>query len=120
MSIIIYDYNYDFHEAYATFRVDNEKLTKENASVMLEFFSWDWDKEADPIEELMKKYAIKAIEVATAEGYNAYGVKRWFGEAEGFLPLDGSQGIELTNVTRYEFEESQLALEKRNFKNDEP
>ena len=114
MAVIIYDFNYNFHEAYSTFRVDDEKLTKENAKEMLEFFTWDYDEDANPIEELMKKYGMKAIEVATAEDFNTYGVQCWFDESEGFLPLDGSQGIELTNVARYDFDEDSLNLEKRN------
>lgn len=114
MAIIIYDFNYNFHEAYATFEVDNEKLTEENAKMMLEFFTWNYDEDGNPIEELMKKYGMKAIEVASAERYNTYGVKEWFEDTEGFLALDGSQGIELTNVCMYEFDEDLLSLEKRN------
>ena len=120
MAIIIYDFKYNFHEAYATFRVDSEKLTEENAKLMLEFFIWDYDKDGNPIEELMKKYGMKAIEVATAESFNTYGVKEWFEESEGFLALDGSQGIELTNVTMYEFNEDLLTIEKRNAEPKKP
>ena len=85
---------------------------------MLEFFTWNYDEDGNPIEELMKKYAIKAIEVATAENFKTYGVTSWFDETEGFLALDGSQGIELTNVCMYEFDEDSLILEKRNVENE--
>lgn len=113
MALIKYDYNYNFHEAYSSFKVDTEKLTAENAKMMLKFFSWNYDEEADPVDQLMLKYGMKAIEIATAENYNTYGVQEWFNETEGFLALDGSQGIELLNVSRYEFDEDNLSLETK-------
>ncbi len=109
---MIKQYNYDYNsgEAEVTFKVDTDVLTEENAKLMLEFFTWEYDKEANPVDELLKKYAIAAIEVATAENYNENGVKDWFEESEGYLPLDGSQGIELTYVSEYNFEEDWLSI----------
>lgn len=113
MAKIKYDYDYNFLEASAVFTVDTDILTVENAKMMLEFFIWEYDKEGDIIEELMKKYAMQAIKVATAESFNTYGVKSWFEESEGFLALDGSQGIELISVTEYEFDDADLQLTKK-------
>lgn len=62
-----YTFNYNTYDAEACFKVDTEKFKAEDAKLLLEFFTWDYDKEADPIDELMKKYAIKAIWIATAE-----------------------------------------------------
>jgi hypothetical protein len=59
----------------------------------------------------MKKYAIKAIWIATAENYNKEGVKSWFAEQEGFIAIDGSQGVELNLVSAYEFDEDALDME---------
>lgn len=106
-----YVYTYGVYRASVVFLV-TEKFKAEDAKLLLEFFSWDYDEEANPIDELMKKYAITAIEVATAENLNEYGVKCWFEKSEGFLALDGSAGIELKLVESYDFDEDDLSLEK--------
>lgn len=105
-----YTFNYNFYEAEACFKVDTERFKEESAKLLLEFFSWKYDKEADPIDELMKKYAIKAIWIATSENYNEEGVKDWFAEQEGFIAIDGSQGVELNLVNAYEFDEDSLDM----------
>jgi len=105
-----YTFNYNMYDAEACFKVDTEKFKAEDAKLLLEFFTWDYDHEADPIDELMKKYAIKAIWVATSENYNEEGVKSWFDEQEGFIAIDGSQGVELTVVSAYEFDEDYLSI----------
>lgn len=110
---IKYEFNYKMYEAKAGFIVDTDIFKPEDAKEYLEFFSWDYDNENDPIEELMKKYAMRAIKVATAENCNEYMVKMWFAENDGFLiPIDGTKGIELIYVNEYEFDESCLYLEK--------
>lgn len=109
---IKYEFNYKIYEATAGFIVDTDIFKPEDAKEYLEFFSWDYDDENDPIEELMKKYAMRAIKVATAKNYNEYGVKSWFEANEGYLPLDGTKGVELKYVAEYLFDESCLYLEK--------
>jgi hypothetical protein len=105
-----YKFIYNTYDANASFIVDTEIFKEEDAKELLEFFSWNYDKNANPIDELMKKYAIKAIWVATTENYNLYGVQSWFEEQEGFINVDGSQGVELTSVTEYEFDEDGLEV----------
>ncbi len=105
-----YTFNYNFYEAEACFKVDTEKFKSEDAKLLLEFFSWDYDEEADPIDELMKKYAIQAIRVATFKNYKKEGVKSWFAEQEGFIAIDGSKGVELNLVSAYEFNEDDLDM----------
>jgi hypothetical protein len=105
-----YDLDYNNGEAGACFTVDTEKFNPKLVKAYLEFFSWDYDDEADPLDELMKKYGIQAIKIATAENFNDYGVKGWFEEAEGFPNIDGSVGIELTYVAEYEFDEDSLFI----------
>ena len=106
-----YKFNYNHYEAEASFKVDTEKFKAEYAQMLLDFFTWDYDVDADPIDELMKKYAMKAIMVATAESTNEVGVKHWFAAQEGFIALDGSEGVELTSISSYEFDEDALSME---------
>ncbi len=105
-----YTFNYNAYEAEVCFKVDTEKFTESNARLLLDFFTWDYDKEADPIDELMKKYAIKAILIATADNCNEEGVKSWFAEQEGFIAIDGSRGVEINLVSAYEFDEDALDM----------
>ncbi|MGN2373504.1 DUF2528 family protein [Sphingobacterium spiritivorum] len=111
MAIKSYQFDYNVGDASAEFTVDTSILTAEEAKDYLAFFTWDYDQDNDPIEELMKQYALTAIRVATAENLNTYGVKSWFKQSEGFPPLDGSYGIMLTEVDRYEFDTRYLDLE---------
>jgi hypothetical protein len=98
------------HEAEACFKVDTNKFTNEHAQATLDFFIWDYDKQADPIDEVMKKYAMEAIRIATFNNYNVYGVKREFENNEGFCKVDGSCGIELNVISGYEFNEDALDM----------
>ena len=51
-----YKFVYGTDEAKVWFSVDTEVFTKEMAESNLDFFDWYYDKEADPIEEIIKKY----------------------------------------------------------------
>lgn len=106
-----YDFNYDCYGAMVSFSVDTTKFTAEMAKATLEFFTWDYDREVDPVDEVMKKYALLAIRIATCENYNTYGVMCEFNNREGYGPVDGSIGIILISVTGYEFDEDNLYLE---------
>jgi hypothetical protein len=105
-----YTFDYDLNEAQACFKVDTNKFTKEIAQENIDFFLWDYDKEADPIDEVMKKYAMEVIKVASTYNYNLYGIKREFEQNEGFVRLDGSLGIELNFVSAYEFDDEKLEV----------
>ena len=105
-----YTFSYEEYEASAVFLV-TDKLTKEKAKHALEFFIWDYDKENNPIDELLKKYALIAIQIAGTENLNEYGVKYWFEKSEGFLALDGSMGIELKMIDGYTLDEDRLEYE---------
>lgn len=103
-----YTFNYGMHEAEACFKVDTEKFSNEHAKETLDFFIWEYDKKADSIDEVMKKYAMEAIMVASAHHYNTNGVINYFSDNEGFCKIDGSCGILLTYIQGYEFDEEQL------------
>lgn len=104
-----YEFDYDFGNAEVTFKVDLDVFTEKTAKLLLDFFGWDYDEDT-VIYDLLKKYAMKAISVSTAENLNEFGVKNWFAEQEGFLALDGSQGIELILVSGYEFDDEYLEV----------
>ena len=110
MAIKNYVFDYDFGKALANFQVDTEKFTKEMANATLEFFTWEYDKKADPVDEVMKKYALKAIQMATENYHNTLGVISDFKNAEGFGEVDGSIGITLTKVELFEFDPDDLDM----------
>lgn len=106
--IKIYNFSYDFFEADASFKVDTAIFTSEMAQATLDFFMWDYNEAADPVDEVMKKYAMEAIRVATINEYNTDGVISEFKEKEGFASIDGSLGIELMSISGYELQEDKL------------
>ena len=105
-----YNFDYAFCRATVTFNIDTDVFTPEVAKATLQFYTWDYDEEADPVEEVLKKYALQAIETATSESLNTDGVKIIFEKFEGFCNVDGSNGIELVHVEEYEFNEEDLTL----------
>lgn len=111
MAIKKFKFDYDSGEASAAFSVDTDIFTEEMAKGTLEFFLWDYDELNDPIEEVMYKYAMEAIETASKYSYNTYGVKKDFENKEGFCKVDGSLGITLLSVSGYKFEDRKLELE---------
>lgn len=102
-----YYFDYD-HNASCTLVVDTEVFTEDFARELLDFFTWDYDEDENPIDEYMKKLAVKCISLATFENYTAYGVIQEFNELEGFPKLDGTSGIILTQVNDYEFMDNSL------------
>lgn len=111
MAIKTYSFNYDLYGAEAKFTVDTEKFTDEHAKATLEFFTWDYDKDADPIDEVMKKYAMESIKIATFNNYNTMGVIDEFEDNEGYARVDGSVGLTLVSVEKYEFDPESLYME---------
>ena len=108
MSIKTFKFNYDHNEAEVVFKVDTDVFTNEHAKATLEFFIWDYDKHNDPITEVLKKYAIEAIRVATIYSFNVRGVISEFKDKEGFASVDGSLGLTLLSVEGYEFDDDKL------------
>lgn len=104
-----YKFVYGTDEAKVWFSVDTEVFTKEMAETNLNFFDWDYDADEDPIDEIIKKYAMKAI-IASSRGYmnNVYSIQQEFDNCEGFCKVDGSIGILLISISAYEFNEDYL------------
>ncbi len=107
-----YKFNYDLYSAEAHFVIDTEVFTEEEAKETLEFFTWDYDKDKNPIDEVLKKYALEAIKEATSCNLGIEDVViKAFNDKEGFSKIDGSAGIELTYIEGYEIDESRLEVE---------
>ena len=105
-----YDFNYDFHKASCEFEVDLDKFTDEHAKSTLTFFLWDYDEEENPIDEVMKKYAMECIRVATFNNCNKFGVIDEFNNKEGFGKLNGEIGVTLTYIEGLEFDDNDLDM----------
>ncbi|MCH8567597.1 MAG: DUF2528 family protein [Balneolales bacterium] len=97
--------NYDMYEANVLLEVDTDKFTPEVANEVLTFWTWDYDKENDPVEECLKKICLEVIRVATANNYNEHGVISDFENKEGWYRLNGEDGVKLMRVDAYEFSE---------------
>jgi hypothetical protein len=107
----IYSFNYDFHKAELKFEVDLDVFTSEMAYETLTFFSWDYDHEADPIDEVMKKYAIAVLWHDLYMGYSSLENLRSTFDSEGFGGIDGSIGITLLDFEPFQFDEFHLEME---------
>ena len=105
-----FKFDYDCCEAQAVIKVDTDLFTKQHAQTTLDFFTWDYDEDNDPVEEVLKKYAMEIIRVATKYSFNVSGVTRDFENKEGFAKLDGSLGLTLVSVIPYELDEEKLEL----------
>jgi len=108
-----FNFDYDMGEASAIFKVDTDLFTTEHAKAVLDFFLWDegYEEDENCIDEVLKKYAMEAIQIATSHNYNDYGVTKEFQDKEGWIPLCKENGIELVYVDGYSFRESLLTLE---------
>jgi hypothetical protein len=100
-----YDCIYDI-----IFKVDLEIYTKELALATLEFFTWHWDKDSDPITEALKKIALVCLQFS-ADGWNEIGIIDQFIDLEGYPRLDGSYGVTLVRIDNFEYDENNLSLE---------
>lgn len=107
-----FEYEYDFSQASVKFEVDLEKFDETNALMTLNFFRWKWDRNADPVSEAMKKYAMCCIRIATFDGLNTSGVIKKMNDLEGYAPVDGSMGIKLIYVEGIELDEDLLELKE--------
>jgi hypothetical protein len=112
MAIKIYKFDYGMMDAELTFKVDTEIFTDKLAQETLDFFDWDDDYDIDenPIDEVMKKYAMMAITLGGFKSVNELGVIIEFEDLEGFGKIDGSLGITLTSFSGHEFDSSNLGV----------
>lgn len=104
-----YQFSYDAESAYVNFTVDTEKFTKDLANATLNFFSWDYDKKADPIDEVLRKYAAEALRFSAYAG-NSNQVEEHFNGLEGFAKVDGSLGLKMTYIQCIEIDADELQM----------
>ena len=105
--IYLVEHNY---QCDAVFEVDTEVFTNEMAQMTLDFFLWDYDQYNDPIQEVLKKYAKKVIELSSYNNINEVGVIEEFNSMEGFTNLDGSTGLKLLSVTGIHIDSEDLSI----------
>lgn len=106
-----YKFSYHDSDAFACFNVDTDIFTEAMANATLDYYSWHYDHGNNPIDEVLRKYAIEAIKMITRYGYTLQGVIRDFEDKEGFARIDGSMGITLTVIRGYEFDEDLLFMD---------
>lgn len=109
-----YKFTYD-NDAVVTFKVNEKILKEKDVKLMIDFF-WSSDNihEDSHLEFLLKKYALQIISISSDFNLNLEGVKSWFKEHEGYMPIDGSFGIELVDLLHHELDETLLKLTIRN------
>jgi hypothetical protein len=107
----IYNFNYDYYKAEVKFEVDLETFTPEMAYETLTFFSWDYDEDEDPVDEVMKKYAMAVIKVVFDRGIQDVASLNNCFDEEGFGRIDGSIGISAVSFKGFEFHEFDLVME---------
>lgn len=114
MNIKKYNYNYGMYDAEVHFDVDLDIFTEEMAKGTLDFFSWDDepDLNENAVDEVMKKYAMRAIMAGAFNDMSVCGIKNEFQEMEGYCPVDGSYGITLTYFYGHSYESDNLTLLK--------
>ncbi len=106
-----YKFQYQTSNApFIHFEVNLDIFTIDNAKCLLEFFDWDYDDTNNLIDEIMEKYAMECLRIATFNNYNTIGVISEFDNKEGFIKLDGSSGVKLLYCEPYEFDEYDLIL----------
>lgn len=104
-----FKFNYDWNKAEVVFEVDLEKFTPELANETLGFFLWDYDKEEDPVYEVLKKYAAEVLRISNTNQTAAGIVRMW--DQEGFAPINGEMGITLVEFEGFEFDGDDLEME---------
>lgn len=107
-----FTYNYNWGDATATLSIDTAKVSVAYAKELLAF--WGKDKgleDHEVIDYLGQYYCRMAIIFASTEHHNTNGVIADFEEAEGYAPVDGSQGILLERVEGLEWMELELELQ---------
>lgn len=108
----IYHFNYDDYKSSVAIAVDTERFTKEMAQITLDFYTWTYDRGADPIDEVVKKYALESIWAGMHYDYNLANVRKYISEqAEGFARLGEETGIDIIAFKPFELDDYDLQLE---------
>ena len=93
----------------------NNKLDKTQSNILKEalinFLSYiNYDEEDDPIDEVMKKYALEVVRISAFSYSGIQYVKNQFQNLEGFGRIDGSIGITLMYLVSSELNDDLLEM----------
>lgn len=86
---------------------------EENIKLMVEFW-YGWEdrlamEDGDYVDTFLKQLASNALRLSI-EGNSLQGILHYFENAEGWMTLDGSRGIEILSVDSYSIEEYQFDI----------
>ncbi|MEH0153691.1 DUF2528 family protein [Limibacter armeniacum] len=112
MPIKEYRCQYDSSYAEVTFEVDTDVFTTESANVLLEYWDWDYDEEADEIEEAIRKWSLECFREAMSRRIdNADQLIDVFDSKPEWPKLDGSIGVKVVNFSPFELREDWLTVD---------
>lgn len=94
-----YYFDYDNGNGSATLQVDLNIFTPDTANMVLQYRDWEYDEDADPIKESLKKIALACIYQCNDRSTEE--VIEDFGHIDGYPLIDGSEGITLISVTEH-------------------
>lgn len=94
-----------------TFEYDGKIIkTADGIKEMVEFWAeWQWrlkDNHNDYTLVFLKQLAAEIINEVATNGYNLQGILAHFRSAEGWLPMDGSAGITITEIDHFSWSDS--------------
>ena len=102
-----FEYDYDIE---IMFQVNTDIFTEEHAKATLEFFTLNYDEDADHIDEVMRKYALEVVRISSFQYRGIEYIKSEFENLEGFGRIDGSNGITLVLLDSMELDENLLEM----------
>lgn len=78
--------------------IDYDVFTEQKAKEHIEFF-YNFNKDdGEPVFYALRSHAKQCLCLAIYESLNIHGVINYMNEQEGYFPVDGSEGILLTDI----------------------
>lgn len=105
-----YKYTYNNEDAEVVFLVDESIFKKEDAQLLLDFFSWEYDSFNNPIDELLLKYSIEILKLSI--DLSKPQIINEFDNREGFLKINGENGVKLFDLKPIEVDDLNIELTK--------
>lgn len=83
---------------------------------MVEFWT-GWERaldnnDGDYTKTFLENLACQCLTIAISHNYNATGIIREFEKLEGWCPMDGRQGIKITDVYCYSLDRDEFSVEE--------
>jgi len=105
-----YKYKHNECDAEVVFLVDESIFKKEDAKLLLDFFSWEYDSFNNPIDELLLKYSLEILKLSIYS--SKYEIIEKFENREGYLRIDGENGVKLYELTPFQIDDYNIELNK--------